>query len=42
VPLSALLFSMLILNEPLKLNVLLGGTLSIIAVFLINSAKKSN
>ncbi|MBC8376268.1 MAG: DMT family transporter [FCB group bacterium] len=42
VPLSALLFSMLILNEPLKLNILLGGTISIIAVFLINSAKKSN
>ncbi len=42
VPLSALIFSMLILNEPLKVNILLGGTLSIIAVFLINSAKKSN
>jgi len=40
VPLSAMVFAMLILNEPLKLNILLGGTISIIAVFLINSAKK--
>ncbi len=40
VPLSALVFSMLILNEPLKLNILLGGALSIIAVFLVNTAKK--
>lgn len=40
VPVSAMLFSMLILDEPLKMNVLLGGSLSIVAVFLINSAKK--
>ena len=42
VPLSAMIFAMLILNEPLKWNIVLGGTISIIAVFLINSAKKSN
>ncbi|MBT3229869.1 MAG: DMT family transporter [Candidatus Marinimicrobia bacterium] len=42
VPLSALIFSMLILNEPLKWNIVFGGSLSIIAVFLINSAKKSS
>ncbi len=40
VPLSAMIFAMLILNEPLKWNIVLGGTISIIAVFLINSAKK--
>jgi drug/metabolite transporter (DMT)-like permease len=40
VPLSAMIFAMLILNEPLKWNVVFGGTLSIIAVFLINSAEK--
>jgi drug/metabolite transporter (DMT)-like permease len=40
--LSALIFSMLILNEPLKWNIVFGGSLSIIAVFLINSAKKSS
>ena len=40
VPLSAMIFAMLILNEPLKWNVLFGGTISIIAVFLINTAKK--
>jgi len=39
VPLSALIFSMLILHEPLKLHVLAGGTLSVIAVILINSAR---
>jgi drug/metabolite transporter (DMT)-like permease len=37
VPVSALLFSMLILGEPLKINVLIGGALSITAVYLINS-----
>lgn len=41
VPLSALVFSMLILNEPLEWNIVIGGTASIIAVILINSAKKS-
>ncbi|NQV15752.1 DMT family transporter [bacterium] len=40
VPVSAMLFSMLILDEPLKLNVLIGGAVSIIAVYLINSNKK--
>ena len=40
VPISALLFSMLILNEPLKVNILVGGTLSIVAVFLINTHRK--
>lgn len=40
VPISAMIFSMIILNEPLKLNVLVGGMLSIVAVVLINSAKK--
>ena len=40
VPVSAMLFSMLILNEPLKMNVLLGGSISIVAVIKINSAKK--
>ena len=42
VPLSAMIFAMLILNEPLKWNIVLGGTISIIAVFLINSAKKNS
>lgn len=41
VPLSALIFSMLILNEPLKWNILLGGALSVIAVIMINSVKKT-
>jgi len=41
VPLSALIFSMLILHEPLMWNIVFGGTLSVVAVFLINSAKKS-
>ncbi len=40
VPLSAMIFAMLILNEPLKWNIVFGGTISIIAVFLINSSKK--
>ena len=40
VPLSALIFSMLILKEPLQWNIVFGGTLSIFAVILINSAKK--
>ncbi len=40
VPVSAMLFSMLILNEPLRVNVLLGGALSIMAVILINTRKK--
>lgn len=39
VPVSAMLFSMLILDEPLRLNVLVGGILSIVAVVLINTAK---
>jgi len=39
VPVSAMFFSMLILDEPLKMNVLLGGILSIIAVVQINMAK---
>jgi len=39
VPLSAMAFSMLILDEALKLNVLLGGLLSIAAVYLINMQK---
>ncbi len=42
VPVSAMLFSMIILDEPLKLNVLLGGTLSIIAVILINASKSND
>lgn len=41
VPLSALVFSMIILNEPLKWNILLGGTLSVIAVIMINASKKT-
>lgn len=40
VPLSALIFSMLILKEPLQWNIVIGGTLSIFAVILINSVKK--
>jgi len=40
VPVSAMLFSMLMLGEPLKGNVLVGGSLSIAAVYLINSADK--
>ncbi|MCF6239405.1 MAG: hypothetical protein L3J79_11470 [Candidatus Marinimicrobia bacterium] len=32
---------MIILNEPLKLNILMGGLLSIFAVYLINSNKKN-
>ncbi len=39
VPVSAMLFSMLILDEPLKLNVMLGGALSIAAVYMINADK---
>jgi len=39
VPLSALLFSMIILGEPLKWNILIGGSISVVAVILINSAK---
>lgn len=39
VPVSAMLFSMLILDEPLRVNVLVGGILSIVAVILINTAK---
>ena len=42
VPVSAMLFSMLILDEPLKVYVLLGGSLSILAVFLINSTKNNS
>jgi len=42
VPLSALIFSMIILGEPLEGNIVLGGSISIAAVFLINSAKKPN
>ncbi len=42
VPLSALIFSMLILKEPLQWNIVFGGSISIFAVILINSAKKSN
>lgn len=40
VPVSAMLFSMLLLNEALKLNVLIGGMLSIAAVYLINARDK--
>ena len=40
VPLSAMVFSMLILDEKLQLNVLFGGILSIIAVYLINASNK--
>ena len=40
VPVSAMLFSMLILHEALKLNVLLGGLFSIAAVYTINSSRK--
>lgn len=40
VPVSAMLFSMLMLDEALKGNVLLGGMISIIAVYLINAGKK--
>lgn len=40
VPLSALIFSMIFLGEPLRINILLGGSISILAVFLINSSKK--
>ncbi|MCF7825250.1 MAG: DMT family transporter [Candidatus Marinimicrobia bacterium] len=40
VPLSALIFSMLILKEPLQWNIVIGGTLSVFAVILINSVKK--
>ncbi len=42
VPVSAMLFSMLILGEPLKINVLLGGSVSILAVILINIAKNKS
>ena len=40
VPLSAMGFSMLILGEALKLNVIFGGLLSISAVYLINAKDK--
>lgn len=42
VPVSALLFSMWVIDEPLKLNVLLGGIISILAVYLINSNKNNS
>ncbi|MCF7824420.1 MAG: DMT family transporter [Candidatus Marinimicrobia bacterium] len=40
VPVSAMLFSMLFLDESLKMNVLIGGLISITAVYLINSHDK--
>lgn len=40
VPASAMLFSMLILNEKLKWYVLVGGGISILAVYLINTSEK--
>lgn len=42
VPVSAMLFSMILLGESLKGNILLGGMLSIVAVYLINAPKKKN
>ena len=39
VPLSAMLFSMLILHEALKINVVVGGAVSILALYLINSTQ---
>ena len=41
VPVSAMLFSMLMLDEALKVNVLIGGFLSITAVYLINASDKN-
>jgi len=40
VPLSAMVFSMIFLDEALKFNVLIGGLLSISAVYLINAKDK--
>ena len=36
VPISAMLFAIIILNEPLFITTLIGGSLGIIAVYLIN------
>ena len=36
VPISAMLFAIIILNEPLFITTLIGGFLGIIAVYLIN------
>ena len=42
VPLSAMIFSMILLGEKLQWNVMLGGMLSIVAVYLINSNKNTS
>ena len=36
VPLTAIIFSKILLNEPVRLTTLIGGSLSIIAIYLIN------
>ena len=36
VPLTAIIFSKILLDEPVRLTTLIGGFLSIIAIYLIN------
>jgi drug/metabolite transporter (DMT)-like permease len=40
VPLFALLIAWIVLDEPLQLHVLIGGAVSMLAVYFINKDKK--
>jgi drug/metabolite transporter (DMT)-like permease len=40
VPLSALIFSMIFLREPLEISTVLGGILAMAAVYMINRTKR--
>jgi len=41
VPLFALLISYMVLGEPIKMHIVIGGAVCLVAVYLINKTKRS-